>query len=104
MSFSGASHRARLGLIIAAIVTVAVAMTGFLAATSQAAPARTTSSAALQWTGGTRPVIVLEHGAWADASSWDQVIAILHQEGFTVYAPPNPLRRGRRTPLTCAIS
>jgi pimeloyl-ACP methyl ester carboxylesterase len=73
----------------AAIVTVAVAMTGFLAATSQAAPARTTSSAALQWTGGTRPVIVLEHGAWADASSWDQVIAILHQEGFTVYAPPN---------------
>jgi len=37
-------------------------------------------------------VIVLEHGAWADASSWDQVIAGLQRHGFTVYAPPNPLR------------
>jgi pimeloyl-ACP methyl ester carboxylesterase len=38
------------------------------------------------------PVIVLEHGAWADASSWDDVIAGLQRSGFTVYAPPNPLR------------
>ncbi len=38
------------------------------------------------------PVIVLEHGAWADASSWDDVIAGLQRLGFTVYAPPNPLR------------
>jgi pimeloyl-ACP methyl ester carboxylesterase len=60
--------------------------------TSQAAPARAAASAAFQWSGGPRPVIVLEHGAWADASSWDQVIAILRREGFTVYAPPGPLR------------
>jgi pimeloyl-ACP methyl ester carboxylesterase len=39
-----------------------------------------------------KPVIVLEHGAWADASSWDEVIAGLQRHGFTVYAPPNPLR------------
>ena len=39
-----------------------------------------------------KPVIVLEHGAWADASSWDDVIAGLQRSGFTVYAPPNPLR------------
>jgi pimeloyl-ACP methyl ester carboxylesterase len=39
-----------------------------------------------------KPVIVLEHGAWADASSWDDVIAGLQRHGFTVYAPPNPLR------------
>jgi len=39
-----------------------------------------------------KPVIVLEHGAWADASSWDEVIAGLQRRGFTVYAPPNPLR------------
>jgi DNA-binding CsgD family transcriptional regulator len=39
-----------------------------------------------------RPVIVLEHGAWADASSWSRVIAILQREGYTVYAPPDPLR------------
>src|SRR5215831_4680970 len=39
-----------------------------------------------------KPVIVLEHGTWADASSWDNVIAGLQRRGFTVYAPPNPLR------------
>jgi pimeloyl-ACP methyl ester carboxylesterase len=39
-----------------------------------------------------KPVVVLEHGAWADASSWDKVIAGLQRRGFTVYAPPNPLR------------
>jgi pimeloyl-ACP methyl ester carboxylesterase len=37
-------------------------------------------------------VIVLEHGAWADASSWNSVISRLQRRGFTVYAPPNPLR------------
>ncbi len=41
------SHRTRLGLIFAAIVAVALAMAGLLAATSQAAPARTTDSAAV---------------------------------------------------------
>ena len=35
---------------------------------------------------------MLEHGAWADASSWNGVIPILQHEGYTVYAPPDPLR------------
>ena len=39
-----------------------------------------------------KPTIVLVHGAWADASSWNAVIAPLHAEGFTVLAPPNELR------------
>ena len=39
-----------------------------------------------------QPVIVLVHGAWADASSWSSVISQLQLLGFTVYAPPNPLR------------
>ena len=39
-----------------------------------------------------KPVIVLEHGAWADASSWTSVIGQLQRSGFVVYAPPNPLR------------
>jgi len=38
------------------------------------------------------PTIVLVHGAWADAASWDKVILLLQEDGFTVYAPPNPLR------------
>ena len=41
---------------------------------------------------GPKPTIVLVHGGWADASSWDSVIAILQREGCTVDAPPNPLR------------
>ena len=39
-----------------------------------------------------QPVIVLVHGAWADASNWSTVISQLQGRGFTVYAPPNPLR------------
>lgn len=41
-----------------------------------------------------KPIIVLEHGAWADASSWSGVIGRLQDRGFTVLAPPNPLRGG----------
>jgi pimeloyl-ACP methyl ester carboxylesterase len=41
---------------------------------------------------GPKPTIVLVHGGWADASSWDGVIPILQHEGYTVDAPPNPLR------------
>jgi pimeloyl-ACP methyl ester carboxylesterase len=36
--------------------------------------------------------IVLVHGAFADASSWNGVIERLQKEGQTVVAPPNPLR------------
>ena len=46
--------------------------------------------AGLHWNGGTKPVIVLVHGAWADASSWDGGIQRLQNNGYTVYAPPNP--------------
>jgi len=38
------------------------------------------------------PTIVLVHGAFADASSWNGVIERLQQQGHTVIAPPNPLR------------
>jgi pimeloyl-ACP methyl ester carboxylesterase len=38
------------------------------------------------------PTIVLVHGAWADAASWDKVIPRLQEDGFTVCAPPNLLR------------
>lgn len=39
-----------------------------------------------------KPTLVLVHGAWADASSWNAVIPPLQAEGFTVLAPPNELR------------
>jgi pimeloyl-ACP methyl ester carboxylesterase len=41
---------------------------------------------------GVRPTIVLVHGAWADASSWKGEVLALQAQGFTVVAPPNPLR------------
>ena len=38
------------------------------------------------------PTIVLVHGAFADASSWNGVIERLQAKGLTVTAPANPLR------------
>jgi pimeloyl-ACP methyl ester carboxylesterase len=38
------------------------------------------------------PTVVLVHGAFADASSWNAVYRELKADGLTVVAPPNPLR------------
>jgi pimeloyl-ACP methyl ester carboxylesterase len=38
------------------------------------------------------PTVVLVHGAFADASSWNGVITRLQNEGVPVIAPANPLR------------
>jgi pimeloyl-ACP methyl ester carboxylesterase len=51
---------------------------GLLASTAQAQPAK--------------PTVVLVHGAFADASSWNGVITILERDGYKVVAAPNPLR------------
>ena len=39
-----------------------------------------------------RPTVVLEHGAFADASSWDGVVQRLERAGCPVVAAANPLR------------
>ena len=39
-----------------------------------------------------KPTIVIVHGAFADASSWNDVTERLQQQGYEVIAPPNPLR------------
>jgi pimeloyl-ACP methyl ester carboxylesterase len=41
---------------------------------------------------GSRPTVVLVHGAFADASSWTGVVERLQAEGVQVTAPANPLR------------
>jgi pimeloyl-ACP methyl ester carboxylesterase len=41
---------------------------------------------------GAKPTIVLVHGAFADGSSWNGVIERLQKQGYTVFAPANPLR------------
>jgi pimeloyl-ACP methyl ester carboxylesterase len=42
--------------------------------------------------GAARPTIVLVHGAFADASSWNEVVERLQADGVQVTAPANPLR------------
>src|SRR5918998_851895 len=39
-----------------------------------------------------QPTVVLLHGAWADGSSWNDVIERLQAQGVQVTAPANPLR------------
>jgi pimeloyl-ACP methyl ester carboxylesterase len=77
---------ARLRAIVMAAV---LASAGLLASASLLTPARAMTSHA---GGGPKPTIVLEHGAWADASSWSGEIQRLQAHGYTVYAPPDPLR------------
>ncbi|MBV7699345.1 alpha/beta fold hydrolase [Streptomyces sp. TRM70350] len=50
---------------------------------------RTTTA---QHSSGGRPTIVLVHGAFADSSSWNDVVAPLKQAGYPVVAAANPLR------------
>ena len=40
---------------------------------------------------GALPTVVLVHGAWADGSSWNHVIARLHARGLTVVSVQNQL-------------
>ncbi|RJQ75398.1 alpha/beta hydrolase [Pseudonocardiaceae bacterium YIM PH 21723] len=39
-----------------------------------------------------KPTVVLVHGAFADASSWEPVTRLLQEQGFPVIAAANPLR------------
>jgi len=78
--------RRRLRLIIPALAMAAA----LIIPLSQTASADSTTRAAAS--SGPKPTIVLEHGAWADTSSWNGVIVRLQADGYTVYAPPNPLQ------------
>jgi pimeloyl-ACP methyl ester carboxylesterase len=80
----------RYGKMRLAALATATAAAGLLVPAGQATAAKATPQA----TSGVapKPTIVLEHGAWADGSSWDGVVSQLQSDGFTVYALPNPLR------------
>jgi pimeloyl-ACP methyl ester carboxylesterase len=69
---------------------VIAALAGLVIPFSQIGSARAAEAGAAG--GGPKPIIVLVHGAWADTSSWDGVIRRLQADGYTVYAPPDPLR------------
>jgi len=85
MSLSRTARRISLPALLAVVLAAALLAIG---------PGRATPAGASAAGGRhpAKPVIVLVHGAWADASGWSSVISRLQRRGFTVYAPPNPLR------------
>jgi len=80
----------RLSRLRTALIAVVLAVAGLLVSAGQIVPA---GAAAVRAPGDSvpKPAIVLEHGAWAAGSSWTGEIRRLQRDGFTVYAPPNPL-------------
>ena len=78
------ARKARFTLVGLAVAGL-VAIPGAVAAASTSSHPDATGSAA-------KPTIVLEHGAWADGSSWSGVVTRLQDDGYTVDVPPNPLR------------
>jgi pimeloyl-ACP methyl ester carboxylesterase len=80
MSDNHFSWRARAGAVaIAVALAVLIVLPGMTASGEPRAAS-------------TKPTIVLEHGAWADGSSWHGVVQRLQRRGFTVVVPPDPLR------------
>jgi pimeloyl-ACP methyl ester carboxylesterase len=67
--------------------------TGLLLAVSAAGSLSLSASAAAdRRPSGPKPTVVLVHGAFADASGWNDVTDRLQGEGYTVLATANPLR------------
>jgi pimeloyl-ACP methyl ester carboxylesterase len=87
--------RALVGIGIAVVAVLAIG--GLVVAnhsSSGASPASAagTTSAAEVAGGAARPTVVLVHGAFADSSSWNGVVADLTKRGYPVVAAANPLR------------
>jgi pimeloyl-ACP methyl ester carboxylesterase len=77
-------HKARAALAALIVVGVSVAL-------PLSASAARHSHSRHHGRDATKPTIVLVHGAWADSGSWDRVVRRLQRDGYTVWAPPNPL-------------
>jgi pimeloyl-ACP methyl ester carboxylesterase len=69
--------RVRVAVVLA---TLALLATAFGTSTAVAGAGPTSSHAA-------KPTIVLVHGAWADATSWNDVVPRLHHDGYRTVTP-----------------
>ncbi len=76
----GRSRPLRLTLALAGAVALAAVTVGLPAAAVAAKPS------------APKPTVVLVHGAFADASGWNDVTEKLQKRGYTVLAAANPLR------------
>jgi pimeloyl-ACP methyl ester carboxylesterase len=74
----------RLGTLLGTLVASCALILGLSGAAVPASADSTTS--------GAKPTVVLVHGAFADASGFNDMITLLGAAGFPVIAPANPLR------------
>lgn len=75
-------NRLRRVAALAGIVTVAATLIGGFSSSSPAVAAPPDT---------VKPTVVLVHGAWADASSWDGEVSALQRQGYQVRAIANQL-------------
>ena len=66
-----------------AVLAVAL-MAGIAGSVATAAASPSTSSATSH---SSKPTVVLVHGAWADSSSWNDVVPRLHDDGYRTVTP-----------------
>jgi pimeloyl-ACP methyl ester carboxylesterase len=85
---SGGRRRAS----IAALAAVALVVLGLVGGPATASSPVTAAVAAPATSCAGKPMIVLVHGAWADASSWSGEVDRLQRDGYAVRAIANPLR------------
>ncbi|PMR61740.1 alpha/beta hydrolase [Verrucosispora sp. ts21] len=92
-------HRSTLSRLVLAAATTLGAIAGVVAFTVSSSTAVPTSTASLNIQlahGGPKvvkkPTVVLVHGAFADSSSWNDVVVRLQRDGYPVLAASNPLR------------
>ena len=63
-----------------------LALLGLFSVVSMTTPSRRAAAGVK----GSKPTVVLVHGAFADASGWSGVIGELRRDGYPVIAPANP--------------
>jgi pimeloyl-ACP methyl ester carboxylesterase len=79
---------------LVAIAAMAMLLAGCGSGGSASAPAKSSGASVHMASEATtaRPTVVIVHGAFADASGWNDVIGRLRRAGYPVTAPANPLR------------
>jgi pimeloyl-ACP methyl ester carboxylesterase len=70
----------RVGALAGTLGVAALLLSGFSAGAPEAPPGNSV-----------KPTVVLVHGAWADASSWDGEVSALQEQGYDVRAIASPL-------------
>jgi pimeloyl-ACP methyl ester carboxylesterase len=73
-------------------VGISAAVVGLVGAFAVSGSSASAEPAAQDSKSHPKPTVVLVHGAFADASSWNGVVERLQRRGYPVLAPANPLR------------